>query len=495
MAARVILSVLFVVALITVVCCSPTTLNPADTPYKVQYVEQYVDNFNFVSYGQRTYKQRVLVSDTYWEKSKGPIFFYTGNEGPITAFWEASGFVKELAAKFKALLVFAEHRYYGESLPFGNNSFTGENIGLLSVEQAMADYARLMTGMRTQLGCESPDVCPIITFGGSYGGMLSAYMRFKYPNLVTGALAASAPIYLVAGLTEEHQFFQDVTEDFRKSDAHCPLKVQSAFVQMEELAAEGQQGLKELSDRFRLCSPLTDRQDLSHLYGWVRNSFTTLAMLDYPYPTAFEAKLPANPVNVACGFILNSSDLLKGLSQAAGLVYNGTDGTLECFDIFQEFIACADPTGCGLGDDSTAWDYQACTEVSLLESTNNVTDMFPPHNYTAEARADYCRDTFGVTPRPDWMGVQFWGKNILSSSNIIFSNGDLDPWRRGGVLTNLSSSLVAITIEGGAHHLDLRGTNPADPASVTQARQQEEALIGQWISQATNQVWEGPTTK
>ena len=47
-------------------------------------------------------------------------------------------------------------------------------------------------------------------------------------------------------------------------------------------------------------------------------------------------------------------------SPTSGLFYNGTGGTLTCFDIDTEFIQCADPTGCGLGPALLAWDFQVC---------------------------------------------------------------------------------------------------------------------------------------
>ena len=89
-------------------------------------------------------------------------------------------------------------------------------------------------------------------------------------------------------------------------------------------------------------------------------------MGDYPYPTEFLAPLPAYPVNAACKMLASATSKLEGLSAATGLVYNGTNGTLSCFDPDTEYVECGDPTGCGLGSDSRAWDYQVCTVHSTL---------------------------------------------------------------------------------------------------------------------------------
>lgn len=51
----------------------------------------------------------------------GPIFFYAGNEGPVETYIANTGLMWESAPRFAALVVFAEHRYYGASQVCGPN--------------------------------------------------------------------------------------------------------------------------------------------------------------------------------------------------------------------------------------------------------------------------------------------------------------------------------------------------------------------------------------
>jgi len=445
-------------------------------PFKTFYTTQYLDHFNLRD--DRTFQQRYLVNDDHFNPASGPIFFYTGNEGDIESFWNNTGFMFDIAPLFQALVVFAEHRYYGKTLPFGDDSFDLDKVSYLTVEQALADYAVFLTQFRKDYNLTENN--PIIAFGGSYGGILAAYMRFKYPNLVNGSIAASAPIYLTAGLASSTLFFSDVTNDFAKEPGCVPL-VRKAFAAMDDAFKKGD--YNTLNNAFKLCNPISDEAGYHHLLLWMRNAFTIMAMVDYPYPASFLGDLPAWPVHYSCQQLVNETssgvDILTAFKNLAGILYNDTTST--CFDIYEQFIECADPTSCGLGNDAKAWDYQACTELNTVQETNGVTDMFPVISYTPELRQEYCKRVWNVTIRQDWTAINYWGRDIKSASNIVFSNGLLDPWHNGGPLTDLSDSLVAIIISEGAHHLDLRASDPLDPQSVKNARYAEILEIMKWI--------------
>lgn len=97
-----------------------------------------------------------------------------------------------------------------------------------------------------------------------------------------------------------------------------------------------------------------------------------------------------------------------------------------------------------------------------------------------------CQQQFnGTTPRAYWLQTQYGGWNLEGLSNVVFCNGNLDPWFSGGITHNVTGTtdVIAFIIEGGAHHLDLRSSNPADPPSVIEARAIEEAAIVRWSNE------------
>jgi len=220
---------------------------------------------------------------------------------------------------------------------------------------------------------------------------------------------------------------------------------------------------------FKLCTPLDNMADF---VNWVESGITYMAMADYPYPANFLEPMPAWPVNVTCTKMVAPGNILERLFDGISVYYNYT-GEAQCFNTS---VFMNDAAG------NAAWDYQACTEMIMPISSNGISDMFPPAPFSLPDLIEYCQQTWGVTPRPLWIPTYYGGANITAASNIIFSNGALDPWRGGGVTTTLSPTLVAIVIAEGAHHLDLRGPNPADPPSVIAAREMEISLLHKWLN-------------
>ena len=210
--------------------------------------------------------------------------------------------------------------------------------------------------------------------------------------------------------------------------------------------------------------------------------YGNIAMVDYPYPTSFLADLPAFPARVFCANVTQSSekmsnddvDIVKRIVKGVNVFFNYT-GHTQCFDTGSQGTP-------SLGD--LGWFYQSCTEFVMPMCSDGVNDMFEKVPWDFKAFSDECYAQWGGRPRFEWPYIEYGGKNLTDFryfTNIAFTNGNLDPWSAGGVQTTITPALPAIHVQGGAHHLDLRAANKADPPSVIAARQQIVALIQKWI--------------
>ncbi|EPS74090.1 hypothetical protein M569_00662, partial [Genlisea aurea] len=446
--------------------------------YTEKFCTQILDHFNYNPQSYRTFQQRYLVNDTHWggAAAGSPIFVYTGNEGDIEWFAKNTGFMYEIAPIFKALIVFIEHRFYGKSIPYGGNRTVAysnsSTLGYLTATQALADYATVILSLKKNLTSENS---PVIVFGGSYGGMLAAWFRLKYPHVAAGALSSSAPILNFDNITSQFSFNDIVTQDFRSESENCYKVIKKSWQEIDDTAVKPG-GLEILRKHFRICK---NHISAASLHSWLSTALIYTAMTDYPTPSDFLAPLPAHPVKQMCEAIddpTTGNSTFAKMYGAANVYYNYS-GNATCFDLADD----SDPHGVN------GWYWQACTEMILITDGNREESIFTASNYSYNDRREYCKDKYGVEPRPNWAPTEFGAHNIKRAlknfgSSIIFFNGLRDPWSGGGVLKNLSESLVAIVAKEGAHHVDLRFSTKEDPKWLVDVRKRETEIISTWLS-------------
>ncbi len=567
-------------------------------PCKWLTVSQPLDHFA-AGAEAGTFEQRVCVIDKYINSrvqdrtadatgDAPTVFFYVGNESPVEEYVNNTGLMYELAEeRGNVLLVFVEHRYQGGSIP--HTKGVRNCMAYDSVELALADYANLIEHIRaggvstlkvSDYDWSSFVSSPVIAFGGSYGGMLAAWIRFRYPGSVQGAIAASAPIWGLPLTYPEIDGAAKVLSNGMVGE--CSDNLKASFVLINAISQlEG--GLDWLRDVFGVCEPIDDVADL---LSWAQGPWFDLAEGDFPFPSSYITfavgpglyDLPAWPMKVACesldadfgvqwgGDVEDVSfklrvgkievdvdwdisynvgdwgleevkgearlkDLMQGVERAVGVWCNVT-GELTCNDLH----------GCGTGrrralshtsalsgyegsegtdvckvdlwgTDLNCWEPMNCNDNlnlpnCLAQGMGN--DFFWPPTVdkgtTLETLLgekgtlnDGCSAPDGLHGYPDksdpWsyaMDREFGGLRISDFSNVVFSNGLLDPWSSAGVYAreydgemvqelNDSGDMIALILEQGAHHLDLFFSTKDDPEEVREARRVEGEMIDRWV--------------
>ena len=319
-----------------------------------QWLDQIRDHFDATNTAR--WPQR------YWEnleeyRGEGLAFLHIGGEAEASPGWLNYGAWYKWAQENGAAMFVLEHRFYGQSKP--TEDMSTENMKFLSSRQGLADAGHFISAMNQRYNLST-----WITFGGSYAGSLSAWMRLRFPHLVTGSVSSSGP--LLAKL-DYYEYLQGVARALDTTGPGCNLAIREAVTRLVRMV-QTKETWQELSRKFKLCSSL-DGQNMLDVMNLEYLLFEILG-----FTVQFDDR---NQTNIAtlCALMTNTLPNVSLPDPVDRLAYvNAMKMKLtgeQCVDhTYQTFLrALTNITWPPGGSDqkypkiwSRQWTWQSCTE-------------------------------------------------------------------------------------------------------------------------------------
>jgi len=467
---------------------------------------QPLDHFNI--FNKRQLEQRYILDDSSFKPSSNLLFFYTCGEAEMEYYFNHSGGTfRDWAKEASALVIFAEHRFYGKSFPV-NFSSRFDGYYALNLEQVVEDFAQLIISLNTRYNTKFQ----VVTAGGSWAGMVSAYMRYRYPHLVNAAIASSAP-FLMMGYkyTKSNpmnfEYYRRVSSVIYQHGTHCSNSTIVAFDELEKLGQKGD--FVQIQQKLHLCTPPKDFSQVQLISLEIREGYAGLVQSNHPNDDPERSW----PVSLACARVSAYTGPSKGLALLGDTIMIDLYGELNnenpCYGLLgydsnnniKKRIKSMERLSTrtrnhtdGLrGPDDDSWGFQMCTQTMYYQNSNGKTDLFNELIASSETLYTQCESTYGIDGRQTWGKLSTdWAaypKQWVNSgiSNILFTNGLWDPWGCAGMQTSLSDSLISINIPHASHHLDLNAKTVDDTDVIKAVRQLEFDILMEMIQEKPDQ--------
>lgn len=442
------------------------------------YLEQPLDHFNGLSKVLgKTYQQRYYVNKEFWSGPDSPVFLFIGGEGTLSDTSIALGEIVDLAKEHGALLVGAEHRFYGRSL--NDDGLQLEEMQYLSSQQALADLATFVQHIQDKYTV-SPKA-QWICFGGSYPGALSAWFRLKYPHLVHAAVASSAPVRAITNFEGYNEVVAaSLASKIVGGSDQCLSSVIKAFKVVDQLIHDKQ--LDQLAKDFLSCAPISEKMDIvtfvSNLAGGIEGI------------VQYNNELPGANISHICKVMTQPSEPYQNLIQlnkelmeiskedcVDNSYYNYT------MEIMNTTVKRED-----LGPGIRQWTYQTCTQFGYYQTCDTKSCPFSQYLDLDDTDIHICQTVFKINPEDVPKNVRFtndyYGSNNTQQSKIIFVNGSIDPWHWLSILKNEPVfDIYGVYIEGTAHCANMLPEEESDPVALKMARKEISSLVSKFLQE------------
>lgn len=426
----------------------------------------------------KTYKQRYYVNDEFWSGNESPVFLFIGGEGTLTNTSIAIGEIVDIAKEHGALLVGAEHRFYGSSL--NDDGLQLEELQYLSSQQALADLAAFVHHIKDKY--KVSEYSQWICFGGSYPGALSAWFRLKYPHLVHGAVASSAPVRAITNFEGYNEVVaSSLTSEIVGGSEQCLSYITKAFQVVDQMIADRQ--FEQLAKDFVSCGPISEKMDVVTFASNLAGIFMGTVQ--------YNNELPGANISLVCSVMTQPGDPYKNLIQ---LNQEWMEKTKEkCVDnsYLNYTMALMNTTvnRDGFGPGIRQWTYQTCSQFGYYQTCDkNTSCPFSHVMDLADSDLQICQKVFKINMDDVPNNVRFtndyYGANNTHQSRIIFVNGSIDPWHWLSILKNEPVyDIYGVFIEGTAHCANMQAAKESDPIALRFARKQIASLVSQFLQE------------
>ncbi|KAF8894239.1 serine carboxypeptidase S28-domain-containing protein [Gymnopilus junonius] len=424
-------------------------------PNSANVIQVPIDHFGHKT--SATFSNRYWLNATYY-KSGGPVFLFDSGEQnaePLVPYYiqEYHGLsaVMRLAKRYNGLALLWEHRFYGESLPFPvNGNTTSEQWQFLNTEQALEDIVFFANSFaQSELSADGPissdplqkfavhpSKTPWIMLGGSYPGIRSALMRIRNPSVIFASWASSAPV----------QAQVDMSSYYKAAERSMTRNCSADWVAVTKYVDDTLSGSNEtavMNMKFELLK--------AHLSGPGGNTTgangLTMAKANST-SNVNAASVLMDPLNFYqyYGFkdsILPFCNILESQNRTAEPVEGGVVAQFGIDIGFKSFLTAISEVDYaaipGDPDDPVqdrSWMWQYCSEYGFYQRGDPNNPLSIETSFLSlELFQQQCDETFpkGLPSSPQVQNVNKYGGWKMNPSNVMFSNGEFDPWRTMGL--------------------------------------------------------------
>ncbi|OCH89254.1 hypothetical protein OBBRIDRAFT_732955 [Obba rivulosa] len=428
------------------------------TENEALFFDMPLDHFGNTS---GTFMNRYWINDTYY-KPGGPVFLFDSGEQnaePLLPYYlqEYHGLsaTMQLAKRYGGLAILWEHRFYGDSLPFPvNDNTTTAQWQFLTTDQALEDvvyFANAFTlpaSANKTSGSEIPNpvhpsITPWVWLGGSYPGVRGALLRVRNPETIFAVWASSAPVHAQIDMAAYYKAAE------RSLTRNCSADWVAVTKFVDETLQNGTTQ-QQAEMKFRLLKARLDGpggndtgsegltvQEAANVSD-VDAAGVLMDPLNFYQYYGFQASVLPFCNNLETRNF-TALPLESGLAAA-----HGEETALDAFlTAVAELNYDAIP---GDPDDPVqdrSWMWQYCSEYGFYQRGDPSNPLSIETSFRSlQLFQQQCNETFGagLPTSPQVDHVNKYGGWNMTPSNVLFTNGEFDPWRTMGLASIESNS-------------------------------------------------------